>query len=373
MKVTSIRNIKIKTKLLLLGAISILGLLFIGTESVITASKINEASTVISQSWVPAIIIAEELNTKTADYRLKEYNHVVTTSGADKSQLEQEMEAIRTEIDQSFSRYENYTADESDRRLMGEAKDNWQRYLECSNRLLSVSRENNSKEAFNIITGESRQLFDGASNGFLEVVDYNRKGSEAASIEGDHLYMRLAKMKVISVGVVGFLISLLVIYIIIAIDKPVKDLVEGTRRMADGNLDVYLTYRSRDEIGILTNSVNQLIDRLKHIIDDEKYLFQEIGSENFEVKSTCEKAYRGDFAPILYSITSLMNRLSAAKKRKEEPQKNEVTKNKGIREITRVRKLKEMKVSKGKTAEEFLVKEIKKDGSRKMDASDQTS
>lgn len=373
MKVTSIRNIKIKTKLLLLGAISILGLLFVGTESIITASKINEASTVISQSWVPAIIIAEELNTKTSDYRLKEYNHVVTTSGADKSQLEREMDAIRTEIARSFSQYELYITDESDRQLMNEAKDNWRKYLECSDRLLTISSQNNSSEAFDIIMGESRQLFDNASNGFLKVVDYNRKGSEAASIEGDHLYMRLARIKVISVGVVGFLISLLVIYIIIAIDKPVKDLVEGTRKVANGDLGVYLTYRSRDEIGILTNSVNELIDRLKHIIDDEEYLFREIGSENFEVKSTCEKAYRGDFAPILYSITSLMNRLSAAKKRKEGGQSEEETKNKGVREITRVRKLKDLKGSKGKTAQKSVIKEIKKNDSREVDASDQTS
>ena len=370
MKVTSIRNIKIKTKLILLGAISILGLIFIGTESVITASKINEASTVISQSWVPAIIIAEELNTKTSDYRIKEYNHVVTSSGVDKSQLEREMDGIKTEIDRSFARYELYITDESDRKLMNEAKDNWRKYLECSYRLLAVSRENNSSEAFNIIMGESRELFDEASDGFLEVVDYNRKGSEAASIEGDHLYMRLARMKVISVGVVGFLISLLVIYIIIAIDKPVKDLVEGTRRVANGDLGVYLTYRSRDEIGILTNSVNELIDRLKLIIDDEKYLFQEIGSENFEVKSTCEKAYRGDFAPILYSITSLMNRLSAAKRRKEGIQEDQETGNKRIREITKARKLREIKGTKEKTAQKSVIKEIKKDGSREVDASD---
>ncbi|WP_242974495.1 MCP four helix bundle domain-containing protein [Lacrimispora amygdalina] len=367
----SIRNIKIKTKLLLLGGISILGLLFIGTESVITASKINQASTLISQSWVPAIIIAEELNTKTSDYRLKEYNHVITTNWENKSQLEKEMADIRTDMEQSFTRYQNYTADEEDRKLMAQAKENWKEYIECSDSLLLTSRDNDSSDAFKIITGESSKLYNRARSGFLEVVDYNRKGSEAASIEADHLYGRLARMKVISVGVVGFLISLLVIYIIIAIDKPVKDLVEGTRRMADGNLDVYLTYRSMDEIGILTNSVNELIDRLKSIIDDEKYLFQEIGSENFEVKSTCEKAYRGDFAPILYSITSLMNRLSAAKKRKEEPQKSGLIENKGIREIKGIRKLREMKVLKGRAAEVCVVKEIKKDGGRKMDASDE--
>ena len=44
MKVKSIRNIRIKTKLLFLGGVSILGLVFIGAESIITARQINQAS-----------------------------------------------------------------------------------------------------------------------------------------------------------------------------------------------------------------------------------------------------------------------------------------------------------------------------------------
>lgn len=369
MRVKSIRNIKIKTKLLLLGAITIVGLLFIGTESVLTAKKINQASTVISQSWIPAIIIAEELNNITADYRIKEYNYVVTTNSSDKARLEEEMGEIRTLIDKEFSQYEIYITEEPDRRLMEAARENWNRYLECSDRLLSVSRVNNSNEAFHIIMGESSDLFDQANDGFLQVVDYNRMGSEAASIEADHLYESLARMKIISVIVVGFLVTILVIYLIIAIDKPVKSLVEGTRRMANGDLDVYLAYRSEDEIGILTNSVNELIERLKHIIEDETYLFREIGSENFGVKSTCEQAYRGDFAPILYSITSLMNRLAAAKKRNGEGQETDKIGKIGIREIKGFKRVREIK---GRTAERAVFKEIKKDDSREVDAPDKT-
>ena len=145
----------------------------------------------------------------------------------------------------------------------------------------------------------------------------------------------------------------MVIYIITAIDKPVKALVEGTRRVANGDLEVYLPYRSEDEIGILTHSVNQLIKRLKYIIDDEKYLLREIGSGNFEVKSTCEHAYRGDFAPILYSITSLMSRLDAAKKRKERGE------SKGTEEN-----------EKEELSGRAISREITKHGRRKMDASD---
>ena len=156
-----------------------------------------------------------------------------------------------------------------------------------------VSRGNDNQESLKMIIGESRLLFDEASSNFLKMAEFNRLGAEAASVRGDQLYVRLARVKIVSICLIALVITLLVIYIIIAIDKPVKAIVEGTRRVSNGDLDVYLPYDSEDEIGILTDSVNQLIERLKNIIDDEKYLFREIGSENFEVKSTCEQAYRG--------------------------------------------------------------------------------
>ncbi|WP_349946403.1 MCP four helix bundle domain-containing protein [Lacrimispora sp. BS-2] len=353
MKLKSIKNINIKTKLLLLGGISIMGLIFMGMESVITARQINEASTEISQCWVPAIIIAEELNTRTSDYRIKEYNHVITTDKKDMDRLEEEMIRIREDIARGFKDYELYISSESDRKLMEAAEGEWNKYLEYSDRLLVISRQNQTQEAFDMIIGDSRQLFDDASSRLLKVADFNRKGSEAASIHGDNLYGRLAKIKIITICLISGIISLLVLYIIMAIDKPVKALVEGTRKVANGDLEVHLPYRSEDEIGILTNSVNQLIERLKHIIDDEKYLFREIGSENFEVKSTCEHAYRGDFAPILYSITGLMSRLDAAKKRKERGGSAGTAEN-----------------EKEELAQRAVCREITKHGRREMDASD---
>lgn len=364
----SIRNIKIKTKLLLLGAISILGLVVIGAESVITAKKINDASTEISQTWIPAIIIAEKLNTITSDYRIKEYNHVISTDDEYKDLLEKEMKHIREEIRQEFSSYEFYITDESDRKQMEDAKGYWQKYLKCSEGLLTLSRANDTKRATELIIGQSQQLFDKSSNEFVKVVEFNRKGSEAASREGDHLYERLARLKILMVGLVGTVISLLVIYIIIAIDKPVKALVEGTRRAANGDLNVHLTYRSEDEIGILTRSVNELIDRLQSIIDDEKYLLREIGSENFKVKSNCEQAYRGDFAPILYSITSLMNRLNAVKDKKEGKALEKLAGEKELKDAIEKIDIKDIE---DKAFEEAF-KEMINHGSREMDASDKT-
>lgn len=309
MKLKSIHNVKIKTKLIFLGAVSILGLLVMGLESVYTARQINQASTDISQAWLPSVIIAEELNTATSDYRLQENYHVIARDGAGMEEAEVKIYRMRQEIDADFAKYEAYITNDEDKRMMEEAKSLWDRYLECSDRLLEVSRNNRTGEAQALIQEESQQLFDEASALFMNVVDFNKQGAEAASVRGDKLYARLTGIKALTIGFTGAVIALLVIYILRSIEKPVKDIVETTRRVSNGDLDVRLDYHSEDEIGVLTDSMNALIERLNTIIKDERHLLQEIGNENYHAESECQQAYRGDFAPILYSINSLQSRM----------------------------------------------------------------
>lgn len=315
------RNFKIKTKLILLGAISIVGLTIIGAESVLTARQINQVSTDISQAWLPSVIIAEELNTATSDYRLLEINHVIARNKEDKAEAEKSLMSKRQEIEDNFGKYHAYITDTRDQKMMEAAKALWDQYLTCSDELLAMSRANKTSEAQALIQNKSQQLFDQATDLFLKVVDFNKQGAEQASIHGDKLYHRLTGIKTMTLVLVGILIALLVIYIIRAIEKPVEDIVESIRRVSNGDLDIHLDYESEDEMGILTDSMNALIDRLNDIIRDEKHLLHEIGNENYHAQSECQQVYRGDFAPILYSITSLQHRLeqsSLNKKRRNE-------------------------------------------------------
>lgn len=315
------RNFKIKTKLILLGAISIVGLTIIGAESVLTARQINQVSTDISQAWLPSVIIAEELNTATSDYRLLEINHVIARNKEDKAEAEKSLMSKRQEIEDNFGKYHAYITDTRDQKMMEAAKALWDQYLTCSDELLAMSRANKTSEAQALIQNKSQQLFDQATDLFLKVVDFNKQGAEQASIHGDKLYHRLTGIKTMTLVLVGILIALFVIYIIRAIEKPVEDIVESTRRVSNGDLDIHLDYESEDEMGVLTDSMNALIDRLNDIIRDEKHLLHEIGNENYHAQSECQQVYRGDFAPILYSITSLQHRLeqsSLNKKRRNE-------------------------------------------------------
>lgn len=312
------RNARLKKKLILLGIVSVLGLILMGASSLITTNQIRKSSTDMTQAWLPSVIIAEELNTATSDYRINEYNHVITHDEAVMEELEKEMALICEDIEDKFRQYESLITNETDERLMRQAEDDWREYLEYSRQILEISRRNDTDDARELIIGQSRDYFNQVSGLFLDVVEFNKNGAEAASAYADTLYNRMIKIKMITMGLISFLIIIMVVYIIRAVEKPVEDLVEGTRRLASGDLSVSINYESDDELGVLTESVNTLVHRLRSIIDDQKRMLRELGCENFEVKSDCEHAYSGDFAPILYSLEGLRSRLIHLKKQTQD-------------------------------------------------------
>lgn len=77
----------------------------------------------------------------------------------------------------------------------------------------------------------------------------------------------LSLIAIVLVGVVGYGISL-------NITRPLQNLVQGTKRLAAGDLNVSVTTVSPDEVGALTQAFNEMTERLniseKRLIESEK-------------------------------------------------------------------------------------------------------
>lgn len=318
MKIKPLRDIKIRTKLMLLGAVCIVGLVTLERESVFTASRIKQAGDDMSDIWMNAVIVAEELNTATSDYRIKESRHAVTTDPRLMEALEQEMGRIRKEIEVMFDQYRQLPTWDSDQAFMDEAELAWDGYLEYSEELIETSKGNDREKATAMMMGHSQELFEKASNMFLEAVAHDKRAVEVQRNQAEELYQRMSLVKLWVIGIVTFIVTGMIWYLIRSIERPAQALVDAARRVTNGNLDVRLHGCSRDELGILEDAMNQMIERLEDIVKDEIHLFRETGSENFQARSACEQAYRGDFAPILYGFTSLQSRLKAIKQRQGE-------------------------------------------------------
>ena len=241
------KNLKIKTKLFLLVVFMLIGMVALGFMSLSYMKRINEGSTDISDIWLPSVIASEELNTLTSDFRREEYKHIVAQDQQTMQEAETKMEDRSKQIEETFNTYmASLITDETDRQMIQNAQNEWNEYLKNHDTLIALSRENKTDEAMEIVLG-TISLYDDVSDLLLDVVEYNKDGADAASLNGDRLFSQAGKVVVIALVVIAALCVLMAIYIIRSISKPVGELDNVAKRIAEGDLDQNITYKSKYE------------------------------------------------------------------------------------------------------------------------------
>lgn len=99
-------------------------------------------------------------------------------------------------------------------------------------------------------------------------------------------------------------------YITQAITKPVAEIEKAAQNMSEGILDTTINYQSEDELGHLSNSMRKTMSIFTDIIKDIDYLTKEISVGNFDIRTKKEKIYIGSFKPILLSLREVTMNLS---------------------------------------------------------------
>lgn len=93
--------------------------------------------------------------------------------------------------------------------------------------------------------------------------------------------------------------------------RPINGIVKAAEKIAGGDLHVELEAESLDEIGQLSNSFSDMTNHLKAIIDDVKYLLDEMSNGNFQIHTRAEAQYVGEYTGILMAVRGINRNLSS--------------------------------------------------------------
>lgn len=127
------------------------------------------------------------------------------------------------------------------------------------------------------------------------------------------LYKLTHMMTTVSAIAVVVLTLLVILQTRWIIGRPVKELSRAATRIAEGELDQTIRYKSRDELGILAHNFNRVTERLRDYI---KYI-QEISDTLREIAKgnlafELESEYLGEFAKIRSSLEEIAVELNRA-------------------------------------------------------------
>lgn len=304
-----IRNLKIRLKLYILIGVALAGMLMIGGMSFNLMGQMNEMTLDISTSWLPSIDTARNMSTAISNIRLNELGYLTAVSEDVKVSSLQYLQKEKEEMDALLAAY-GEMIDEEERAFYDNAMNLWSQYNEADEEMMALAGQGLIEEARAILEGECVDLYNSLNSSFDGIITYNSEGSNDAAKESSFLYstaVRIMMTVIIVIILVGVFFSFVIIR---SIKIPVSEIANAAIKMAEGDLNVAVSYTSRDELGILAAQVGRLIRKLQMIIDDENKFLAKMAKGDLTVDSVCEAEYTGSFHPLLVSFRGIAEELN---------------------------------------------------------------
>lgn len=178
--------------------------------------------------------------------------------------------------------------------------------------MMTMVRDGQQMEALTLLDGEGLEKYEAVSLALNNLSAFNNEGSDDAYNESNATYRTaiIAQVAVmVVVVVVGIFFSVLIIG---CIRIPVGELEDVAIQMAQGNLDVQINYQSKDEIGVLSDQMREVVRKLRAIVEDENQFLAKVAAGDLSVDSICEQEYIGNFHQVLLSFRAIAKRLNEA-------------------------------------------------------------
>ena len=304
-----IRNLKIRLKLYILIGVALIGMFIIGGMSFFLMGRMNDMTNDITTSWLPSIDTARDLTATLSNIRLNELGYLTAISDEIEASSLQYLQSEKEDMATLLGTYEELI-DEEERDFYNHAVNLWTQYKSADEEMMALAGQGRTEEARAILEGECVDLYNSLNSAFHDIISYNTQGSDDATQESLFLY-RTAVGVMAAVIIIIICVGVFFSFVIIRLIKtPISEIENAAVKMAEGDLDVEITYTSKDELGVLADQVRRLIHKLQLIIDDENKFLAKMAAGDLVVDSICEQEYTGSFHPVLISFRRIAEKLN---------------------------------------------------------------
>jgi len=252
------KNLKIRTKIIVGFTVVIAILLTLGIFCMSQMSKLNGHTLEIGTNWLPSVSHSSDMRTDLSDFRIKEYKHILSTTNEEMDAVEKEMDEVAKDLEDNTKTYEKLISSDEERKIFEQFSSEWNKYLQQHEKILKVSRRNLTDSAKRMITGESRKYYDATSKLLNEIVDLNDKGADIAVVRSKDNY-GFSIWFIIGIIIISLVISIFIaLFISGNIAKGINAIKISTQKLAEGDFNYNINVDSKDEIGDLKNSVDEV-------------------------------------------------------------------------------------------------------------------
>ena len=312
-----IANLKVAGKLKVYRMTVLVMTLFLVLVALISTLMIRSNIEKITEVWSPSLEYLQDLETMTARYRIKQYQHLVSSDAATMNSCEEEIQKLESQIQDTGAKLNAIITADSDAKKGQDdyevANAAWEKYRAASDEILKLSRENKQQEAARLMIGEGYEEY--------------KAFAEKLTILRDEFHVELDRAKtmanvctiIIFVVIVAAGLAIAVVTTLIgkiitnSITEPVEQIDAAVASLRKGELSnvEMLTYESEDEFGDTIRNLKEAMGILADYVSEISVEVKAIAQGDLTRNGDDITDFLGDFSELKVSLLYILKRFNS--------------------------------------------------------------
>ena len=312
-----IANLKVEGKLKVYQMTVLVMTLFLVLVALISTVVIRSNIEKITKVWSPSLEYLQDLETMTAKYRIKQYQHLVESDAAVMNSCEEEIKKLESQIQDTDAKLEAIMSANSKAQKGQDdyevANAAWEKYRGASDEILQLSREGKQQEASKLMTGEVYEDYKSFSKKLTILRDKFQVELDQAKTMANVCTV-IIFIVIVAAGLAIAVVTTMIGRIITkSITEPVKQIDAAVASLRKGELSnvEMLTYESEDEFGDTIRNLKEAMGILADYVREISVEVKAIAQGDLTRNGDDITDFLGDFSELKTSLLYILKRFNS--------------------------------------------------------------
>lgn len=312
-----IANLKVEGKLKVYQMTVLVMTLFFVLVALISTVVIRSNIEKITKVWSPSLEYLQDLETMTAKYRIKQYQHLVESDAAVMNSCEEEIKKLESQIQDTDAKLEAIMSANSKAQKGQDdyevANAAWKKYRGASDEILQLSREGKQQEASKLMTGEVYEDYKSFSKKLTILRDKFQVELDQAKTMANVCTV-IIFIVIVAAGLAIAVVTTMIGKIITnSITEPVKQIDAAVASLRKGELSnvEMLTYESEDEFGDTIRNLKEAMGILADYVREISVEVKAIAQGDLTRNGDDITDFLGDFSELKTSLLYILKRFNS--------------------------------------------------------------
>ena len=312
-----IANLKVEGKLKVYQMTVLVMTLFLVLVALISTAVIRSNIEKITKVWSPSLEYLQDLETMTAKYRIKQYQHLVESDAAVMNSCEEEITKLESQIQNTDAKLEAIMSANSKAQKGQDdyevANAAWEKYRGASDEILQLSREGKQQEASKLMTGEVYEDYKSFSKKLTILCDKFQVELDQAKTMANVCTV-IIFIVIVAAGLAIAVVTTLIGKIITnSITEPVEQIEAAVASLRKGELSnvEMLTYESEDELGDTIRNLKEAMGILADYVSEISVEVKAIAQGDLTRNGDDITDFLGDFSELKTSLLYILKRFNS--------------------------------------------------------------